>query len=1287
MAGLIEKYRGAAKYLSNRASPLEASQVLICRAKSRKVSLDLQTLMSQDVPHLVESKNEVESSTSKTLPTHVVVGVTYGAEAYCVLALESDEDAQEKDQEYLSEIASKMEAALSKSLDFYGFKDLFNEEERKQLTRIKCRLYVDLQTSPFQEGSVFSTFKQCHKLIEQVRKGDIRNKKIVPIAVLLCPLKAIMGPAVGVYPEYQDVDSELLDRCCRTWEALDSICAKSVAIRTKNKKANHASLRQFEKALDKYKQLVQKAFGSSVVEARQTGKEDEIERVAKIAENHAIFKPSRLERWLRFKQAEYEMSCKIGSITEIECLANEKELEKNLAVSFNKKYSVVLRIPPLDELTNKTLENMKEYVDSYKKLTPVRDDDEDTDEGSTDDEDEDEEDGDDVPWHMLKRYQKPVLARIQELADHLEKNQHIEKHVEFLIVFGDAEEKFGCRYSVYETDNLLKDNLSQLPVPPTDLRIHVPDIHSVMNTSSSSTIRLAWRYADLGLPCLFLVEYLLDDGTHKTWNQKKTTKAGETQIAIPYAIGSSMKFRVAADTCIGRSEFSDIIHTNTIVDASEDDETLSDEGSICSEVVNPDTGRQDESVQLVSQPPTNSKAERPDLTPPTDVKVGMVGQSTAELRWKATSAGNEVFYRVLYWQAGEDDSSANELKVPFNESGCQLENLQPETTYRVHIVTVSNDGGQTSAPSECAYLTTIQQDARFAKILVKRCSKIGVRNGMDLFAVPLVESSELNSTVERFSFGNGGTKKAQNKTILVMGASGAGKTTLINGMINYIFNVEWEDTFRFQLIHSQLVGNSQGHSQTRNITAYDIHHAEGFRVPFSLTIVDTPGYGDSKGLDRDEEITEMIRKFFEDKNGIQDLDVIGFVAQASLPRLTPTQTYIFDSVLSIFGKDVKENIDFLLTFADSQVPPILEAITETELPYPVDLETGKPRHHKFNNSGFFCSSLESGGGASNNTDKFKRFFWNMGMENFRRFFIALATMETKSLSLTKDVLDERKRLEVTVDGLQPLIKIGLAKMEELRKIKQKIAESQVQIGANQNFQIEVETSVPKKVMNRSGHFLTNCNKCYMTCHHTCVFANDSDKARCSAMNQNMPEENRTCRICPQKCIWNMHANQPYSWEYVLEKQILSSDAIKEKYEKELKKKLTAEEVLKALEKEVDENNKTVLERVNIVSQCIQQLDAIALRPNPFSTPQYIDLIIDAEQRERRQGYNERIQSLKKLRTMAVTMKKIKDEEDVISVDSLDDQVAHAAVNKDEDDVGFYNYDDTMSRRVRSNPPN
>ncbi|EFX66157.1 hypothetical protein DAPPUDRAFT_219145 [Daphnia pulex] len=476
----------------------------------------------------------------------------------------------------------------------------------------------------------------------------------------------------------------------------------------------------------------------------------------------------------------------------------------------------------------------------------------------------------------------------------------------------------------------------------------------------------------------------------------------------------------------------------------------------------------------------------------------------------------------------------------------------------------------------------------------------------------------------------------QHRTILVMGATGSGKTTLINGMINYIFNVQWEDTFRFQLIQEQTAGRSQVDSQTSRITAYDIHHAEGFRVPYSLTIVDTPGYGDTKGLDRDQEITEMVRKFFEDKDGIQELDVIGFVAQASLPRLTPTQIYIFDSVLSIFGNDVKENINFLLTFADSQVPPVLSAISQAGLPCPIDAYTGEPLNHKFNNSGFFCSSRESG----NTVDKFNRFFWLMGMENFQRFFSVLATMKTKSLSLTKQVLEERKLLEATVDGLQPLIKIGLSKMEEMRKTKQMITNSQAQIEANENVEFEVEVTVPQKVEIPAGQFLTNCNKCYVTCHNPCAFENDDDKVDykhlCSVMDRS-----GNCMIC--KCSWNAHFNQKYRYEMVKEKVKRSSDAIRQQYQGAKNEAVTNEQLLKKIQKEIDEYELQLMELMESTYPCIQRLDEIALRPHPFSAPDYIDLMIAAEKQEHRPGYQQRIATLQKLRQMAeITAKLIRD---------------------------------------------
>jgi hypothetical protein len=136
----------------------------------------------------------------------------------------------------------------------------------------------------------------------------------------------------------------------------------------------------------------------------------------------------------------------------------------------------------------------------------------------------------------------------------------------------------------------------------------------------------------------------------------------------------------------------------------------------------------------------------------------------------------------------------------------------------------------------------------------------------------------------------------------------------------------------------------------------------------------------------------------------------------------------------------------------------------------------------------------------------------------------------------------------------------------------------------------------------------------------------------------------------------MHSNQPYRWEYVKEKQVTSSGAIKQKYESELKKKLTAKELVEILEKDVEDNNKIVLERVDTVTQCIKKLDEIALRPNPFSTPEYIDLIITTEQREKSVGFKERIESLKKLRQMAIITSRVKNNESLMSLDENDDEI-------------------------------
>ena len=459
----------------------------------------------------------------------------------------------------------------------------------------------------------------------------------------------------------------------------------------------------------------------------------------------------------------------------------------------------------------------------------------------------------------------------------------------------------------------------------------------------------------------------------------------------------------------------------------------------------------------------------------------------------------------------------------------------------------------------------------------------------------------------------------QHKVLMVVGATGAGKTTLINGMANYILGVQWDDDFRFKLI-AEPNSQDQTVSQTSCITAYTFYKEKGSPLPYTLTVIDTPGFGDTAGIDRDKKIVEQIKELFSisGDEGIEQLHGIGFVTQAPLARLTPTQRYVFDAILSVFGRDVAGNIFLMITFADGKKPPVVDAVQAADVPYQA--------FFKFNNSALFASKSEE--------DEFDTMFWKMGVNSFKEFFKQFSTAKTQSLQQTREVIQEREKLEAIIQGLQPQIKAGLTKIDVLRQERQILRDHEAAILSNKNFTYKVAETKQRMVYLDPGTYVTNCLVCNYTCHDRCVFADDDDKYRCAAMGEGRGTRSAKCGVCTGKCAWEEHKNNKYRFELYEEYETRTSNDLKKKYESAMNSKDNLEKVINTMKKELDALNIAVLCKINEARRCIACLQQIALKPDHLTEVEYIDILIESEKREAKPRWLERVQALEGVREQA-----------------------------------------------------
>ena len=609
--------------------------------------------------------------------------------------------------------------------------------------------------------------------------------------------------------------------------------------------------------------------------------------------------------------------------------------------------------------------------------------------------------------------------------------------------------------------------------------------------------------------------------------------------------------------------------------------------------------------------------------------ISNVTYNSAVIKWDPPNHGQENVesYSVIFLCVNtRRQFTVTKITNPYVE----ITNLDPNTVYSFTVQAVCKAGS--SLPSNKSE-NVMTQCIPFRVQMLKSATPLSDKSVPQVFKLPLTRIMEnKNLMIAQYDIGKKCISNSRNKVLMLIGASGVGKTTLINALVNYVFGVERSDNFRFKLIEEKL-RKSQAHSQTRYITAYTIHQAQNSTFPYTLTIIDTPGFGDTEGLKRDKFIVTQIKEFFSlTHNGIDHMDGIGFVIKSTLTRLDAKEKYIIKSILSIFGKDIGDNIFMMLTFCDGKQPNAINAIREAKIP--------SEKFFKFNNSAVF-SSTDTGPNIEDD-DSFDEMFWKMGFKSFEKFLNEFIGIQSKRLDTTKQVLIERQQLEVVVQGIRPEIDKGLMEISQMEKEEDFVRRYTDSIQARQelakkNFVETISRPVTKTINLEVGQHVTNCLQCNRTCHFPCYIPNDGEKYRCWAMNNQSDENNAYCRVCAGGCRWNKHVNVPYRYEITTEYEQITYEDLKSKYNADLRGKKDTEALIKAINQRLSMVHQRVLTLVKKVQLCLRRLDEIALVPNPLTEVGYLELLIETEKQEAQSGYLNRIKWYQKALEEAKTI--------------------------------------------------
>ena len=502
------------------------------------------------------------------------------------------------------------------------------------------------------------------------------------------------------------------------------------------------------------------------------------------------------------------------------------------------------------------------------------------------------------------------------------------------------------------------------------------------------------------------------------------------------------------------------------------------------------------------------------------------------------------------------------------------------------------------------------------------------------------------------------------KNILILGETGVGKSTWINGIVNYLYFADMKDAISATefhvLIPSSFTFTQQG--KEKKILVGERDGNENMEAGKSATkeprsyrffvdgeiirLIDTPGVGDSEGIQQDEKNFDNILSYL---THYDDIHAVCILLKPNNARLTAMFRFCIQELLAHLHSSAKNNIVFCFTNARAtfyQPGDTLPAVNKELDDKNVGIQATPDNYFCFDNEPFrFLACLKNGVKFSQGEISTYSESWNKSVEETKHLFAHISKLTPHQVRNTLS-MNEARRIIVAMSKpsaevartIQHNVQQGIDAKRQIDMLDESMDSMKDKLKFSGYDIKRTDLEYPMTVCADSKcveHYNVGESQVQNTvykqvCHDHCYVGgieketiNDPRLQGCWCIDGSY------CHQCGHHYTTHMHITYNIK---VYETEFLSKAV-----QKEINEKKTAKEQKEAAKRAIDEKNAELEKEKEIIMKTSAKygsfLKANAIIPYNDAVEDYLDMIIDQERKKTSAFRNDALlQTMERMKT-------------------------------------------------------